>query len=104
MTPEEIAAADIAFGREMLGVYDDSPIGIGHQEIYRRMGARAREMQSARISELEAELARVREALDRISAANPRNTNSHTAESAFSWCGAVANTALNPALKGRTHD
>lgn len=35
------------------------------------------------------------EALERISAATPGNTNSQTAREAFSWTGAVAATALD---------
>lgn len=46
------------------------------------------------------DIAALRGALERIAEASPRSTNSWSAEEAFSWCSAVAETALeNGALQ-----
>ncbi len=46
------------------------------------------------------DIAALREGLERIAEASPRSTNSWSAEEAFSWCAAVAETALeNAALQ-----
>jgi len=41
------------------------------------------------------DIAGLREALERIAEASPRSTNSWSAEEAFSWCAAIAETALD---------
>lgn len=46
-------------------------------------------------------VAALREALERIAAATPRNTNNATAEGMASWCHAVARTALDCAALAR---
>lgn len=56
----------------------------------------------AALAAKDAELARLRSALERICDATPRNTNSESANDAFAFCAAVAQTALDRVDMGKS--